>query len=194
MLPLERTASKPLQPFVQGDFDSLCGLYSIVNAIRLAALPVRPLTSRQATGIFNSGIAYLHERRLLHGVITRGMQTRLWISLARRLCHYAESPSLVFDCVLPPHHGKPIQLVEARTWINDSLTRQAPVLILLERQDHFSVISGTSEKRLHLFDSWSYHYVGMNALKDSAGKASAMMSIAGRAKESLRRSAPDRGD
>ena len=182
MLPLERRASKPLQPFVQGDFDSLCGLYSIVNAIRLAALPLRPLTSRQATGLFNSGIAYLQERRLLHRVIASGMQTRLWISLARRLCHHAEGPSLVFECVLPPYHGKPIQLAEAQRWIEQSLTSQAPVLILLERQDHFSVISGLSEKRLHLFDSWSYRYVSVNALHDSTGMPSAMIRVSGQKK------------
>lgn len=177
---------------MQGDFDSLCGLYSIVNAIRLAALPLRPLTSRQATGLFNSGIDYLQERRLLHRVIASGMQTRLWISLVRRLCHHAESPSLTFECVLPPYHGKPIQLAEAQRWIEQSLKSQAPVLILLERQDHFSVISGMTDKRLHLFDSWSYHYVRMSALKDGAGMASAMMRISGRARGRLSKPAPDR--
>lgn len=43
------------RPFVQGDLDYLCGLYSAVNALALIMAPVRPLERSEARHLIQIG-------------------------------------------------------------------------------------------------------------------------------------------
>lgn len=47
--------AEALKPRFQGELDFLCGLYSIINAIRLAAYP-RRLTSEMQADLFTAGV------------------------------------------------------------------------------------------------------------------------------------------
>jgi len=47
--------AEALKPRFQGELDFLCGLYSIINAIRLAAYP-RRLTCEMQADLFTAGV------------------------------------------------------------------------------------------------------------------------------------------
>ncbi len=47
------------KPFEQGDLDGLCGVYTVVNAVRLAAHPHRRLPAAECRGLFAALLAEL---------------------------------------------------------------------------------------------------------------------------------------
>ena len=64
----QRLVSK-LPPFQQGGLDSLCGLYSIVNAERI----INRSSDEETQRLFNDLVRYLSRRRLLAKVLTGGV-------------------------------------------------------------------------------------------------------------------------
>lgn len=56
-------AARHLTPYAQGSLDLACGLYAIINGIRLACYPARALTHAEASWLFQLGLEYLDGRR-----------------------------------------------------------------------------------------------------------------------------------
>src|SRR5262249_1949827 len=67
--------TRNLKPFRQGDFDGLCGLYAIVNAIRLAADPSTRISDTLAEQLFTYLIHNTSRRISLARAVTEGITT-----------------------------------------------------------------------------------------------------------------------
>lgn len=162
--PLHIRDGKRLAPFLQGEFDALCGLYTIINGLRLAALPMAPLGYSRSNALFIEGLSYLARRKLHMTAVTTGIDVKIWRDLAKHLCKTASNERVRFSLSGPPKlSGVSAQAAHA-TWIADSLAQAMPVLISLEKQDHYSVISGINATRLTLFDSWCYSRVSIASI------------------------------
>lgn len=78
----ELSARHRIKALMQGDLDCLCGLYSIVNAIRLACEPHSPLGARQIRRLFNLGLEYLNKKRKLEYALSSGTGIFHWKKMA----------------------------------------------------------------------------------------------------------------
>ena len=61
-----------LSPFQQGGLDSLCGLYAVVNAVRLSAQPIR-LSSESCCELFEVLTGALDAQKKLHKMLIEGL-------------------------------------------------------------------------------------------------------------------------
>ena len=72
-----------LKPFRQGRLDGLCGIYSVVNAARLAIWPAQLLTRESCRDLFGLLAAELAHRAKLLDVLTGGSRHVLVSTLLR---------------------------------------------------------------------------------------------------------------
>ena len=154
-------AAKELIPLRQGDLDGFCGLYAIINAVRLAIHPGQRLRHPQSKRLFEAGIVTLGRHRRLRYALKDGMTDATW----RQVCEavLAEADHLVAGRVTATW----IFAGEARLEVRDmvrcvrrSVRDGNPVLITLGGcYHHWTVVVGFNGERLRLFDSASYRWV-----------------------------------
>jgi hypothetical protein len=136
-----------LPPFQQGGLDSLCGLYSIVNAERI----INRSTDDAAQDLFNTMVRFLSQKRLLakiliHGVIHSHMLLILEKVVNGRIPH-----------VEVPWRSQPTPDLDAfwesmRAFL-DGTPGRAIILGLNGYHDHWTVVQSISSKSIFLFDS-----------------------------------------
>lgn len=154
-------------PYQQGDLNSLCGLYALINAIRVVHAPVYPLPGNTSRNLFGAGATALvadgRTRHALHQGMTAGQQYRL----ARALM---QTPLL---SRLPP-----LRLLEKRPelrttaglekFVRKTVRRGAVLLVCLEgRLSHHTVVTGVSDQRLMLCDSIGMQFIYIRTLARS---------------------------
>ena len=159
-------AKRELKPLVQGDLDSLCGLYAVINAVRLTVYPDHILTPSTVRHLFEHGLGVLSNKRRLKQTVAHGVENAVWLLMCRAVI--AEAATLI-GCRISI-----AQLVGAdRPWMTRDVVRnikkavneERPVLICLEgRLNHWSVIAGITATRLILFDSASCCWISINSL------------------------------
>lgn len=139
----------------QGSLDGLCGLYSIINAIALAAHHEQPLTEPQCERLFASGGWWLQRRRLLADALANGITTRAWGELAGALVRkHRRDTGIKLTIEVPLARRRSPSAAVIRAAIEDALAAGCPVLLSLDgTYDHFTVATSFSSSRLGLFDS-----------------------------------------
>lgn len=152
---------KLIQPLGQGDYDGLCGLYSILNAIRLAAAPTRVLSHKHTQKLFIGGVRFLEQRDLLHRAVSGSIERRRWLTLTEFLRREAR-----LNCDLSLRYEWPFEAEEETqpTQVLDAieqilLQRKAVMAFLRGTYRHYSVISGYTPSSLTLFDSYGYRWL-----------------------------------
>ena len=136
-----------LAPFQQGGLDSLCGLYSIVNAERF----INRSSDEAAQQLFNEMIHYLSRKRLLPKLLTGGIihKHMNWIMdnlLSRRVIRKEV-----------PWRGVPKPDLD-RFWRSmqdflDGTPSRAIILGLKGFHDHWTVIETITNRSIMLYDS-----------------------------------------
>lgn len=154
-------AVRALKPLQQGECDYLCGVYSIINAIRLASHPA-PVDAHQ---LFAEAIEYLVAKDRLAEVMRHGMGTGVWRRLLRHLLS---------------QQGLPIQLeavscvgsgASFKTILHDAVLTNGPVLFELDGQiKHFTVAVGITNTRLILFDSDRLKWMRLKSISMASEK------------------------
>ena len=148
--------AKVLKPYLQGDLDALCGLYSSINAIRLAIYDEKKLTKRHARDLMEEGLDYLGRRKLrLLSICAYGMGKTRRLKLIQYLFKYI---LMEWDIELEiiPFIPDESDRLEASfiEFIRQQLTIGNPVCIKMKgAHNHYSVITGLSSKYIELFDS-----------------------------------------
>ncbi len=162
---IEIAARHQIEPFTQGSLDSLCGLYSAINGLRLALHPHQPISRQAARQMYHQGIEYLDQRRWLGDTIQHGMPKGRWHRLIRHLIKQVP----IFDLAAQaetPSFTKPVSIEDVFAWIEDSLAMGMPVLANFGGSlKHYSVVVGNEPTKLHLFDSLGLQHV----LRSSCG-------------------------
>lgn len=155
---IEIGARHRIEPLAQGELDSLCGLYAVINGLRLASHPSAPLAKAQSKKLFSHGITYLHRKKGLEEAVTEGLYIRRRLALARHLAGIASSPQRRF--VVERADPNLDSIDDIFRWIADSVFDGWPVLIsLMGGLNHLSVVSGVTSNQLLLFDSSGLSYV-----------------------------------
>lgn len=147
-----------IEPFHQGDLDTLCGLYAIINGLRLASEDIQPLTMRESRKLFAAGIAYLDRKKGLYEAVTDGLYVRRYLALARCLAKLASSPTR--QCSIERAGPNLVSIDDVFDWVRLSLFDNQPVLVpLMDSLNHLTVVAGLSEKLAYVFDSTGQQHV-----------------------------------
>jgi hypothetical protein len=159
-------AARELKRLEQGDLDALCGLYAIINAVRISLYPRHKLRPRELRRLFEAGLTSLSRSRRLRAVVTDGMRLHVWSNLCDAVL--AEASQIVGGAFL----RRDILVGEDRLSERDgvrcikrSLRDGAPVLVaLMGSYNHFSVIASFSATRFNLFDSRNRKWVWIRSV------------------------------
>ncbi len=152
--PVLHTAAQ-LAPFQQGQLGALCGIYCTLNALQIAAFPIRPLSLSKARSLFASAVSLLRKHHPHLNPLTHGMANERMIWLAHHIAKLASTKRMqfvveAFDCE------------DIREWIEESLYSGAPVVACLTDWAHFSVIVDLTSDGLVLFDSQGMSSLAVN--------------------------------
>lgn len=156
---------RELEPYTQGRLDGTCGLYAIVNAIRLIAIEHgQAMTWDQSHALFRHGASYLNDRGKLNAALRYGVAHKLWVKLIAELAFKAAKLLRLPISVDQPF--KTIEAVSLDTMIEIvrfSIRERRAVLVLLRgAYEHYSVIGGVTATRFQLFDSYGYHWISLS--------------------------------
>ena len=157
-----------IEPLTQGDSDGLCGLYCLINAIRIVMAPHRELKRAEVRALFTAGVHFLARRGTLPEAVHSCVGEREWPKLARRVVATAQDivdrPILLERVKLPNGAGNHEAIRSIERMITSG---KAPCVFLRGKSRHYTVISGYTPLSLKLFDSFGYHRV----LRRSCGTA-----------------------
>jgi len=146
-------AASDLKPLRQGELDGLCGLYAVINALRLGMAETAPLTNARSRELAGLAIDRMYRWRRPSSNISCGMDPKHQRALANLIAQHVSGveADVVFErCTLDRHAS----IDDAFSWVEQSLQQGKPVLALLSgAHDHFTVIRGITDRSLVLFDS-----------------------------------------
>lgn len=145
---MDKQSAASRTPFRQGSLDGLCGLYSIINAIKLMHGGQR-IPSKS---IFKDSLRQLAEAHVLADIVVNGMQR---ITLSGVLKVAAQRVTLSRSW---PFHGKKRPTL-AEVWsaleahVCEEEGRVAIIVFGGERWGHWTVVRAVTPRKLVLFDS-----------------------------------------
>lgn len=153
-----------LEPVLQGELDGLCGVWSIINAIRLVAAPQVVLSRQQTRTLFAAAASFLDENDALVQAVTRTVKKELWPRLARHLVEHGTSvagvPLILEQPLARQHKARRAALAAIELMI---LEAEVPVVRVTGELSHYTVICGYSPASLRLFDSYELHHLRKSA-------------------------------
>ena len=146
---------KRLKPLRQGGLDSLCGVYAIVNAVRMVLAPSGRLTRDDALTLFATLTEELARRGDLHDAVTDGISAQLEWQLAKHAVrHLREDHQIAIDVQRPFSRRKAMSLAAMAKELARATRDGAAVIIeVREWKYHWTVVRDVTEKSLLLLDS-----------------------------------------
>lgn len=134
-------------PFQQGGLDSLCGLYSIVNAERI----INRSTDDQAQILFDTMVHYLSRKRLLTRILLDGVIHSHMRLILEKVVNGR------IPCVETPWLGQPTPELdpfwESMRAFLDGTPGRAIILGLNGFHDHWTVVQKITRSSIFLYDS-----------------------------------------
>ncbi|MDK9705373.1 MAG: hypothetical protein OEL20_19790 [Sulfuritalea sp.] len=152
-----------LQPMVQGELDSLCGLYSVVNAIRwaLGANPPR-LTAEDVFAIVVSQVERVADAG---AALTEGIEPpHLYRALTHTLDVLRDHHGIDLIADLPFVRQRKATIEDVRAALTADLRESgtAYLVVFWGRLDHWSVVRGVTSASFMLFDSAGFSRVPLD--------------------------------
>jgi len=140
-----------MKPYQQGDLDSFCGLYSIINATQLVV--GSKITSAECERLLSKSIALIEQKRKISEVIIAGLGTRQILKIMEKVCFkkYAilrQKPFSSASVVPLNKYWKTVQ-----EFLNSSKCRAVIISFETKEVSHWSVVSKITHKQIVLFDS-----------------------------------------
>lgn len=159
--------AKRIEPCQQGGLDSLCGLYALINAMRLVFAEMAPLSGQSCKRLFSEGMDFLTAKRGSRDAAHWGMTVRRQRKLAKALFKSEVLEGLHklrLGLAMPPI----TRAEELDAAIGASLKSGAVLLVCLHgRISHHSVIVGHTPDRVLLFDSDGMQFIRKGSIKFS---------------------------
>lgn len=147
-----------IKPAAQGDYDGLCGLYCLINAVRLVLAPHRELRHEEVKAVFAAGVGILARRGGLANAAHSCVTEQDWPKLAARVVKAAQSIAQRPIVLEGPRLDNRVVGAETFDWIEGIVASgKAPCVFIRGAYRHYSVISGYTAASLRLFDSFGYH-------------------------------------
>ncbi len=134
-------------PFQQGGLDSLCGIYSLINAERI----INNTNAENSQKLFNETIKFLEEERQLAPILTEGMLLKqIKLVLNNVIGDRIPNKELRFCGVQNP--SLKVFWDDVFNFMGESGER-AVILGLSGVHDHWTTIREITNKQIRLFDS-----------------------------------------
>lgn len=155
------TSARSIKPYRQGRLDGLCGLYAIINALRLLLTLVRPLTPSQCERLFRHGVSLIEAEGRLARSLYFGMGVLRFHRLTTTLVAEASRMSTTTIRAWRPYHRRHVLARdELMKQLQASIDDRSPVLMRLGGDNrHYTVLSGYTRTRLNLFDSAGHEWL-----------------------------------
>lgn len=148
-----------IMPHQQGRLDALCGLYALINALRVLHAPTRPLSLRCCKELFAHGMDALTAKSGGKAVVHSGMTVTRQRKLAKAILKSSTLrplPKIVLRAPLP----KTSTMEALDRGLQAAIADGNVLLVCLHgRLSHHSVIVGVSPARILLCDSDGLRYV-----------------------------------
>lgn len=138
-----------IAPLLQGDLDSLCGIYAIINALRLAARAT-PMTKSVEKDLSYRGVRILLEREILGSTLRNGLGTKKFRRLSR---HIVKKASQLTGLEFRMNRFSGVHTGPEEFLRNELLAGRPTCLRITGSIDHYTVVSGITPTKLILFDS-----------------------------------------
>ena len=139
-----------LKQHEQGALSSLCGIYSIVNAMRI----IRGLNNEESKELFAQIISYLEENKKLAVSLTSGISITVMGSIFKDVIGDRIHRSI-------PFHKQPTVRIgefwaEMKRFLDEERMKGEKRVILLSlggEHEHWTIVCKITKKRISLFDS-----------------------------------------
>ena len=144
------TASRPspgLLPFQQGGLDSLCGLYSIVNAERI----INRSSNIEVQQLFDDIIHFLSRKRLLAKLLIGGVLHKQMILILNEIVG-ERIPNVQIPWRGVPNPELDVFWKSMQDFL-DGTPKRAIILGFQGYHDHWTVIESITDKSILLYDS-----------------------------------------
>jgi hypothetical protein len=159
------SAARQLTPSWQGQHDSFCSIYAIINGLRLVLAPIAPLSDDQCERLFRFGVRLLAERDELVACAQDGLELPSYQVVAHAMANHVgqhSSAMVAVEQLFASDDG--VSLVDLVDAIKRAIGRHKVVLVSLAgTYDHYTVVCGYSPTRLRLFDSYGYAWINIAA-------------------------------
>ncbi|MGV8838830.1 MAG: hypothetical protein ACWA6X_00855 [Bauldia sp.] len=156
-------------PLRQGDLDSLCGVYALVNAVRKSAHE-HGLGDREAKELFDLLIDARHEKQKVAESVTLGIFSGALWRLARKAVAYCRSRSI------PMAASRPIGReywpgLDLPMWLAIQAARPATAVVmgLVLPWDHWTVLHSVGRRYVSFYDSSTCRRLALSRFADTAG-------------------------
>ena len=153
-------ASRTIKPYQQGDLNGLCGIYSLINAIRLVQIAAGTVRTGECEALFSFAMHRLAERGDLRERLSTGVP---WAELKRVGRRMAK---VVY------HHGQELSLcpvargpADRINTIKKHLVAGRPIVASVQTDQHYTVIVGWTPTRALTFDSSAGHWVQLEPIR-----------------------------
>jgi len=137
-----------LLPFQQGGLDSLCGLYSIINAERI----INRSSDNETQQLFDDLVHFLSRRKLLGKVLIGGVIHTQMLSILDKVVGKHRISSVQIPWRGVPNPDLTTFWVSMQSFL-DGTPGRAIILGLQGFHDHWTVIESVSDKTIFLYDS-----------------------------------------
>jgi hypothetical protein len=139
-----------LKPYEQGALDSLCGIYSIVNAMRV----IRGLSNEESQELFTQIISYLEDNKTLAVTLAEGISITVLGSIFKDIIGEKIDRAIPFqkqtDVGISEFWTEMTRFLHAKRTKGE---KRAILLSLGGLHDHWTIVRKISSKRIWLFDS-----------------------------------------
>ncbi|WP_288460061.1 hypothetical protein [uncultured Sphingomonas sp.] len=145
------------EPYLQGQLDTLCGIYSAINGLAAVLASVWPLRGSAATTLFRHAIGFVAQRIPLVDAVIDGISPELWLDLIQELARLVKAgPGRAIRIERPFADTPGVRFREVCARIDAALDRGDVVLVsLVGTYDHYTVVRGHTDARYLLHDSIS---------------------------------------
>lgn len=154
-------AKSRIKPLRQGGLDSLCGVYSIINAAQLVLEPSARLTRDDQLALFATLIEELARKGELYDAITDGLGARqVWRLAKHAVRHLREEHDMELSLDRPFRKDKPADFDAIAAEIERGTRNGAAYVVeIREWKYHLTVVRSVTVKSLLLQDSAGVRFV-----------------------------------
>ena len=144
------------KPYRQGHLDSLCGIYAIINALRIAVSPQARLKGKDCHKLFDALVQDAYADGGLHCAVTTGIPARklrklLDVAVRTILRDYEVAITVERPLLRSARSTRGKPLVALRAALRDE--GASCIVYIGGRLDHWTVVSAMGKRHLWLCDS-----------------------------------------
>lgn len=153
-------ASRKLCPIQQGELDGLCGIYSLINAIRLVKYEAGAFRAVESEALFSFAVYRLADRGDLRERICTGVPWAVLKQVGQHMAKVASNESVELR-VFPIKRGQADRIAA----IKRHLLCGRPIIASVHRDEHYTVLTGWTPTRAVIFDSSGNSWVPLKTIE-----------------------------